>query len=104
MKTPVKPFSTGWGHSHIKYFMLSSNFLKYLNNCIDIFCYCERLSSLYWIKLTIWINGRQTNDLDLFIIVVDNLEFTLNHFGNDNGQNLSNKNFLKNIQFFSYEK
>ena len=44
------------------------------------------------------------NDLDLFIIVVDNLEFTVNHFGNDNGQNLPNKNFLKNIQFFSYEK
>jgi len=44
------------------------------------------------------------NDLDLVIIVVDNHRFTLNHFGNDNGQNLPNKNFLKNIQFFSYEK
>jgi len=48
MKNPEKPFSTGYTLSH-KYFMLSSNFLKYLNNCIDIFCYYERLSSLYWI-------------------------------------------------------
>jgi len=56
------------------------------------------------LKLTVWLNGRQTNDLDLVIIVVDNHRFTLNHFGNDNGQNLPNKNFLKNIQFFSYEK
>ena len=52
------------------------------------------------LKLTVWINGRQTNDLDLFIIVVDNLEFTLNHFGNDNGQNLPNKNFLKIFNSF----
>jgi len=49
MKTPVKPFSTGWEHSHTKYFMLSSTFLKYLNNSIDIFCHYERLPSLYWI-------------------------------------------------------
>tara|TARA_B100001179_G_scaffold88712_1_gene62898 strand:- start:638 stop:817 length:180 start_codon:yes stop_codon:yes gene_type:complete len=56
------------------------------------------------LKLTVWINGRQMNDLDLVIIVVDNLEFTLNHFGNDNEKNLPNKISLKNIQFFSYEK
>ena len=44
------------------------------------------------------------NDLDLFIVVVNNLKFTLKYFGNDNEQNLPNNNFLKNIQFFSYEK
>ena len=64
----------------------------------------DYLHYIEYIKINC-LDKRKTNyDLDLFVIVVANLEFTLNHFGNDNGQNLPNKNFLKNIQFFSYEK